>query len=80
MGMPPLQQAKREVPRFVPVLHHGAGRALPFRADIVAIPLAVACGLAKRFGSHAGDIVRHRFGIHEDTELMILGIGKDRGI
>lgn len=73
----------RELPSYVPTIHHASQRQLPLYTPWAAIPLR---SILKRLITDPKPIattpeeLRDRFGIGRETNVLLLGVGEDKYI
>ncbi|WP_175518345.1 DUF4417 domain-containing protein [Sphingomonas sp. OK281] len=65
----------------MPVIFHGGGRAGPFSADTVAIPLSSLISIREGKAKYAnGDELRRAFRLRSDSTIILTGIDQDARI
>jgi hypothetical protein len=77
----PISQKTTELPRYVPMIHHGGSRAGPLELPVVALSLyqlfRLTNGYYRCIAESARDL-RDRYKLAPRTRVLIVGTGKDR--
>jgi hypothetical protein len=80
-SIPTLVAPADAMPRYIPVMQHPVDKAVPL--DWVALPLpSVMRFEGSQYGprSPTADELRATFGLPSTTKIVLVGVGKDRGI
>jgi hypothetical protein len=79
--IPALHQTPLELPRYVPMVHHGYRRSDPLKFGVAALdPYMIFCLRDGEYSAVADDPVRLRrhFKISDDTRIVLRGTAEDR--